>query len=259
MWGEGINNIPRGFAGDVTAQLMLDGAQEAVVSGEAPNLQEALWSQWMDFNAFWLGRGVSVAEPCFTNNTIQYFSSHDFPTLATRIKAARCKQMFIWSAEMSVSRAKRAGATRYCQERAALAHSLLSYVEICADADLFLTDAEARAAQRAGEEFLHWYQHLAAQAFAQGRCAWKLRPKLHYFAHVIHNLLDTKENMCKVALWGGEDLVGQIKKVGNKCHQRTACSRVSQRRGLFLWLRAKRAHEWAAKASRPRKKRKLHN
>ena len=49
---------------------------------------------------------------------------------------------------------------------------------------LFLTREEAILAQRRGLDFLACWQHLAYQAHALGQCAFRLRPKLHYFYHM---------------------------------------------------------------------------
>ena len=49
---------------------------------------------------------------------------------------------------------------------------------------LFFTEEDAILAQRHGFDFLAWWQHLAYQAHARGECAFRLRPKLHYFYHM---------------------------------------------------------------------------
>lgn len=149
--------------------------------------------------------------------------------------------MFIWAAHLCVEVACKPGASEYQKQRSCLAYSLLKYVYICSDADIFFTEQEADSAQYFGQCFLLWYQELAFQAYTQGRTYWKLRPKLHYFAHTILEIGDTRENPAKQALWGAEDLVGQIKKLGKRCSKRTASNRISERRGLFLCLRARKA------------------
>ena len=122
-----------------------------------------------------------------------------------------------------------------------MAFNLLSYTEICQKADIFFNEEEATLAQKRGEQFLLWWQRLAYQALQDGVCAYKVRPKTHYFAHTILDIKDTYENPAKQALWGAEDLVGQIKRVGQKCSKRTISNRVPQRRGLHLFMRARYA------------------
>ena len=101
-----------------------------------------------------------------------------------------------------------------------------------------------------------WYQRLAAEAYGRLEAAWKLRPKLHYFGHTILELTDTLENPARQALWAAEDLVGQAKKLGRLCHKRTVGTRVAQRRGLFLFLRSRRASNVVKKTTL---KKKPHN
>ena len=72
---------------------------------------------------------------------------------------------------------------------------------------VILTQAEAEESQHHGVKFLLCYQHLATVACNKNICAWKLRPKLHYFAHIILEITETRENPVKQDLFGAEDIV----------------------------------------------------
>ena len=132
---------------------------------------------------------------------------------------------------------------------------ILQYIVTLDSGDIFLNESELRVALHHGWSFLRWYQYFAKSFFEEGRCGYKLRPKLHGFAHQLLELADTRENPSKYALWLAEDLVGQVKKIGRKTHKRTTHLRVAQRRSLMVSLRARQA----SRVFKPRMKSTLMN
>jgi hypothetical protein len=231
-----------GFGKDTAAQLMHDDAEELVAAGAFPDVNDALQAEWLLHIDWWLARGVNVSsEPCFTKSTISVSSATDYPTLAARVKAARAKQILTWACHRAVQLGSSPGATRYQKQRACLSYALLSYYEITDRAGIFLSPSQCREAQCYGQLFLQWYQTLAWEAYTQNRCAWKVRPKLHYFGHTVLELSWTRENPSRQSLFLAEDYVGQIKKVGKLCSRRTVSKRACQRRALQMLARAKRA------------------
>lgn len=103
---------------------------------------------------------------------------------------------------------------------------------------LLLTEAEAAEAQGYGFQFLRDYSRLASDALLSLRCAYKFRPKFHYFWHLLHELPVTLENPRRQDLFGAEDFVGRVKKVACKCHRGTAHLNVIRRVLLIL------SHRW---------------
>lgn len=178
----------------------------------------------------------------FTMNTLTLGgSATDFPTIASAVKGWKCKYLFKWISLRILELAEMPSASAYQKERASMAHHLLCHIQILDRCDLFLNDLETDQACHHGWRFLRWYQYLASTSFQKDRCAYKLRPKLHAFAHQLLELRDTRENPAKHALWAAEDMVGQIKKLGKLTHRRTNSMRTVQKRALFLHLRAMRA------------------
>jgi hypothetical protein len=99
----------------------------------------------------------------------------------------------------------------------------------------------ARAAKH-GRCFLKSYQLLATWALAASLPAWKLRPKLHYAAHLFDELVTCRENPRRLDLFDAEDYIGKMKKIASACHRLTASLRTVQRMIEFL------SHRWYVNA-----------
>jgi len=196
--------------------LLKDAAEDLVNGGSQPDLNEALCELWYQYADFWKGKGRSVrGEDIWTLTTLGLGSSlNDFPTLAQKIKGATCRQMFKFAANLAVHKARDPAASEYQVQSGHCAYNMFMFLDICARAELFLNDEEKASALLHGWYFLRWYQMLAVSSYNRGLCLFKLRPKLHNFAHSLLELADTSENPCKLALWAAEDLVGQMKKLG---------------------------------------------
>ena len=234
-----------GWAKDYAAQLILDDALELVAARRFPNVEDALHHLWLLHCEFCteMGNPLQKVKP-FTLNTLSLGGSvSNFPTIVSAIKAWKCKHLCKWISLRTLELAAMPSASAYQKEQASMAHHFLCYIRICDRGDLLLNDLETDRACHHGWRFLRWYQHLATISFQKDRCAYKLRPKLHNFAHHLLELRDTRENPAKHALWAAEDMVGQVKKIGQKCHRVANSKRTVQKRGLFLHLRAMRARK----------------
>ena len=72
--------------------------------------------------------------------------------------------------------------------------SLVSFLNVRGVAGGLFTAEEASKVQQQGRSFLLSYQTLAAEAYSTWQALWKLRPKIHYFAHMVEELPSTLEN-----------------------------------------------------------------
>ena len=129
--------------------------------------------------------------------------------------------------------------------RASCIWSLWQFINICDHAGLFLTVSQAKAAAAAGEYFLVCYQKLAWAAHSSGHCLWKVRPKLHYFAHLCDSVRRRRLNPRRYDLFGAEDFMKKVKRLTKSCHRSTARCAVVRRYTWFL------AHRWHKKINRP--------
>ena len=102
----------------------------------------------------------------------------------------------------------------------------------------FLPELMAARASKHGRCFLKCYQLLASHSLFHGKTAWKLRPKLHYAAHLFEELLTTRENPRRLDLFDAEDYVGKLKRIASSCHRLSCSLRTVQRMSMFL------SHRW---------------
>lgn len=77
-------------------------------------------------------------------------------------------------------------------------NALTSWMQIMSLGNLILTDSEADRSAVHAARFFALYKELALSALRQGRCLWKLRPKLHYLHHVCLSTVETKLNGLRV-------------------------------------------------------------
>ena len=116
----------------------------------------------------------------------------------------------------------------------------MTFCQILDRADLFLTDDQALRARCAGRDTLLLYQRLAEDSYSRSERMWKLRPKMHYFMHIIESLPTTFENPARADAFAWEDFMGRIKRIAAKTHRRSASLRVVQR---WLLLLSQRWHQ----------------
>jgi len=239
---DGLHMLWLGLAKDVSGQLLYDFAR--LMQARQPylkDLDECLLKCWAFCNVWCKSNGVDCVFPVFTQRTISYASTGDYPCIEKTMKGSKSKWLFVWAVHFAIDVVSQGwDMSEYASIRAMMAWNLLQFVQLSDRAGLFFADEVAEVVHRHGDRFLRSYQYLAGQALASGVCAYKLRPKMHQFAHTVMEVLATKENWAKQELFGAEDAIGKIKRVSLKCHRKTAPLRVAQRRALLYGLRWRR-------------------
>ena len=120
--------------------------------------------------------------------------------------------------------------------------SLVSFLNVCGVAGGLFTAEEASKVQQQGRSFLLSYQTLAEEAYSTWQALWKLRPKIHYFAHMVEEWPSTLENPGRCDTFDWESFIGTIKAIGAKTHRKTIAHRTCQRYMLLLACKWRRAH-----------------
>jgi len=174
---------------------MYEDAMELVQSGSRPNVNEALCCIWLLYISFWDNRDRNMSgESVFTRATLGLADAMgDFPSIQQKIKGAHSRSMFLFSAHRAVSLAASPSASPRCIMRAAMAFNLFMHLDVCHRADIFLTHEQATRACAYGWTFLRLWQQLGLEDAQNNLCGYKVRPKLHAFAHSLLELMDTKD------------------------------------------------------------------
>ena len=83
------------------------------------------------------------------------------------------------------------------------------------------------------------HQWLGSRCMSQRRLLYKVRPKTHYFTHMVDHHEETCLCLLHLSTFGDEDFMGKIRKVAQSCHGKTY---------MHAWARRyvlKRALQWS--------------
>lgn len=85
-----------------------------------------------------------------------------------------------------------------------------------------LSQQQAEYSAWLGRAHLRCYAKLAVEALNSNRLLYKLRPKHHYFEHLLDETFRLHRNPIHQANFVDEDLMKMLKNVSISCHPRTA-------------------------------------
>jgi hypothetical protein len=168
---------------------------------------------------------------------LQSASEKVFPILSSRVKGAKVKILLKWLANMA-TKARTVDDSGAAANRQLLLLGLVGFVQECDRAGLFFTEETKNHATWCARTFLLAYQREAERD--HGRPLFKMRPKVHYLAHLVDFMVRTAENPGTCDTWDWENFRGRIKKVCRNTHRSTASHRTVQRYLLLMAIRWRR-------------------
>ena len=241
-----VHMLYLGFGKDIAGQILYDMALMLVSLGVAPSFDEGLMYLWGQCILWARQHGYHMMLKVFTASTISWSKQADYPTLQETMKAKTAEVVLRFCLEYAVDVVERGVDTStYSKTRGSMAALMLGFLHTIDHGGILLSHSEGEQAMSYGIHFLRVYQALAMQAHALLESRWKLRPKLHQFAHLCSEIPRTLENPARQNLYWAEDAVGKAKKVALKCHRRLVPLRVLQRRTMWLSGHWKEHHtEW---------------
>jgi len=116
---------------------------------------------------------------------------------------------------------------------------ICAFLRAVDEAGMFLTPSEVDAATRAGTVCCHQYVWLATWGMTNAEAVFRIRPKLHYFHHMVLSL-GKLPNPKLGATWLDEDFVGQAVGIAAATHTLSLPWRFLERYRLLLWCRWQR-------------------
>ena len=165
------------------------------------------------------------------------------PALDTRIKAAKVRTLFAFLTFVMVRLAglefQEHGKKLHAQVRATCCWSL--------DVALSIWNLNPRVLMpESVVEETTWlcrlhsatYQKLAMVCISERRLLYKIRPKTHYFVHMIDHHEETKLCLMHLSTFGDEDYMGKLRRLCQACHGKTY---------MVSWVKRyalKRALQW---------------
>ena len=104
----------------------------------------------------------------------------------------------------------------------------------------FLSEPEATQSVRLGKLHLTCYQWLAHDALDQSRLLWYIRPKTHYFMHLLRETSRSRVNPMQLSNFLDQDHMKQLRSISLSRHPRTFLVTWARRyvlKRLMVWHR----------------------
>ena len=166
----------------------------------------------------------------------------EYPELSSRFKASAVTTIMRWIAHKSFSCEPLDNDASRVRRSNAWAFGELQFIVDMADWKL--TRDEIRRLDYASNLYLLSWQWLANNGIAKTIKLERIRPKHHYFCHLIQRTIDDCLNPCKFMQNAAEEsYMGVVKRIGLQCHGASVYRRLLQRLILFLMIRWKRRRE----------------
>ena len=158
-----------------------------------------------------------------------------FPEVSQlQAKAAEMRTNLIpWVRDVCAAAAEQHG--DHGHVRAEMFNAFVRIDEACRDSSRFLSAAAAEKLEVNMERGLKLYNSLAAEAAAEHRHLWRIRPKLHACTHIGFDHGGTNPRF--VHCYADEDMVGRMKRLYKKCHGASASYRALQRYQIMVGQR----------------------
>ena len=165
-----------------------------------------------------------------------------YPELDTRIKAARCRTLFAFVAWLMCRLAlfPLPEPQKFQSKVRAMCCWTLDVA-----LSVFNRNKQVKMQEHVVKEttwllrfHMACYQWLAVQSLQQKRLLYKVRPKSHYYSHMVDHFEETCLCLMHLSTLGDEDFMGKIRRVAQACHGRTYMHAWAQRYVL------KRALQW---------------
>ena len=235
IWYEWMHSVPYGIGKDLCATFQWELAYNCGLPGRP---EEILLRYFLRYKSWCSDHHVS----CFPRPWNLTFigrgrTSKDFPVLGSAVKAAHVKVMCSFVCMLMVQFAKD---DVYSQMRATCAWSYSRMHEIFDDSGDWLQPSQAEEVYRVGRAFLQSWAFLAADADSKKLALYKIRPKHHALDHILMDVRRYRLNIRCLHVFGEEDFLGKLSRIGKRCHRRTASARILERYLLYLMVRWKR-------------------
>ena len=246
---DAMHIIHLGVARDAAASVMIDALEAGELGCGGHN--EALKRIWLDLKQHCRRHQLQFSSPKFTMGRLGRTNSRAYPVLDGQVKAAHVKVLLGFLSPWCVAlAAQAAGSERavHAESRACMIWALARMLRIWDEGGVFLApEAQAESVVR-DYQFLQAYALLASTALDEGKALFKLRPKHHYFCHLLDFVRQTALNPRHTSCFPDEDLMGRIAKLGKACARKSVFRRTMQR---YLLLRCSRWRKERMAAASP--------
>ena len=224
-----LHNTLQGHGGDACCSCVKDLLVRRSLPGH--DWEDSLRLLALDFRRWCKQHQVTHVSGLFTLGTLGLTTLSAYPVLHSRVKAAHCRLLISFIAQKAVELDSGDEHSRY---RTACLWSLARFFSILESSGRWLTQGQRDAVLRAAVVYLHSYQWLAASALERRECLWMVRPKLHYFCHLVARMSSSFLNPRKCQTLIDETFVGVIARIARQTSSQTTSLRALQRWTLYI-------------------------
>ena len=178
----------------------------------------------------------------FTYHNLGRKSQATYPVTSHRLKAAAAKQLLIFLQHLTVRVAGREDCEEWYPVVQAASASMAHLIVKLDRAPDWLSLEQAEEISDHGLSFLRQYSYLVQRSLRKREMMYKVRPKLHFFHHLMFEIRARRYNVCKTQTFAGEDFMGKMKSLGRKCHRTSISKRALQRYVQLVGCRWKNVH-----------------
>jgi hypothetical protein len=238
---------PLGFLRDFTASLCLDFLKRGeLVAKFGPGSPDVLLQHlWCEFRTWSAQRKLGVPKGSLSLQIIGGTQNNKYPELASSIKASVVKHFTTFLAHFAL---EIAGGDAYTRLRATCGWGIAEFIHVSDSSGLVLSDHQVNRLVFGGRTYLQAYSNLAQGAAMAGQFIWKVRPKCHYFVHLLDFAAASKLNPAHMGSWHEESYLGKIKVLGLRCSGKTMLTTSLLRYFLYLgirWERRRQTQLWS--------------
>lgn len=220
LWVHGIGN-------DLVGSSLVVLAQRQAFSG-APGdveLESQLSCGYQAFKKWCRDEGLKTTAEPWKPTSVHFTTDKEYPYIGG--KGADVRLISVWLHHFMQQAPRPPGEVDWWDDLRLCLHSLARFVHGVASMGIVLQPAETAKLKSAGISFVVVYLRLASLAVRQGMTQFKVRPKLHYFHHLVMDL--KKLNPKVVSCFGEESYMGVVGKLAGRVHRRTMPQRTIQR------------------------------
>ena len=241
-----------GFLKDFTAGLVMWLAKLTYwdVPNESREVNARLSRAYSWFKLYCMAEKKTTTLRKFTKGTFHCEKSRQFPEIGGKGSDSVVLLQFLeWFLKLSLRAPKEEGHRQLLMAMLETSQGALAFVGVLHSHGLFLTRSCASFLLKSGRRLLKGYGYLAKRSLQENRRLFKLRPKVHFFAHVLYDLqqqLGTGHQTVfnSPAAYNNEaneDFIGRVARISRRVSARTTTRSTIGRYKVAAKLLLKRA------------------
>ena len=230
LWEDLMHTVHLGIGKDLVGSIL----GEFVLENLGVSGQQTLSLKHLELQTYCALNRLKCPPRALCMKLISWGSScAGYPILSSVVKAAHTKILLFWCADVTYH----AAICAHSRLRNTCSWGMADFL-LCLDVGEDIMNPElTHRAVRSAYTFAKTYQELSRTAELEGKALWKIRPKGHYFMHLVDSCSASNRNPNSHHCFGEEDFMGVVTRIASGTHGATTMLRTLQRYMMFMALR----------------------